>query len=154
MKLELRKSIKGQGVFTLQDIKKGFKILEFKGKIFKRQELPFPYDKVKDHYVQITKNLYLGPSGDLDDFINHSCNPNSGIKIGGKKVFLISIKNIKKGQEITWDYSTTMDEDDWTMKCFCENKNCRKIIRDFKYIPKLIRDKYIKLGVVPDYVLR
>ena len=64
-----------------------------------------------------------------------------------------SIKDIKKGEEITWDYSTTMDEDKWEMDCVCQSKNCRKRIKDFKYLPKEIQQKYIKLGIVPDYIL-
>jgi SET domain-containing protein len=54
-----------------------------------------------DRYVQVDKNKYLGPSGDFDDLVNHSCNPNSGLKIKNKKAILIAIKNIKKGEEIT-----------------------------------------------------
>lgn len=102
----------------------------------KRKELPELVTPEDDRYIQVGKDKYLGPSGDYDDFFNHSCNPNSGIKIKGNRVILIAIKNIKKGKEITWDYSTTMDEDEWEMCCMCKIKNCRKIIRDFKYLPK------------------
>lgn len=69
----------------------------------------------------------------------------------GKAVF--ANKNFKAGEEITWDYSTTMDEDKWEMDCVCQSKNCRKRIKDFKYLPKEIQQKYIKLGIVPDYIL-
>ena len=115
--------------------------------------MPIQYDEVEDHYVQIDKNLYMGPSGGVDDFFNHSCNPNSGLKIEGKRVILVAIKNIKKNKEIMWDYSTTMDEDDWELDCTCGSKNCRKRIRDFKYLPKEIQQKYIKLGIVPKYIM-
>jgi len=54
----------------------------------------------------------MGPSGGVDDFFNHSCDPNAGLQIDGQKVWLVAIKNITQGEEITWDYSTTMDEDD------------------------------------------
>ena len=96
----------------------------------------------------------MGPSGGLNDFLNHLCNPNSGLKIEGKRVTLIAIKNIKKGKEIKWDYSTTMDEDDWELDCKCGSKNCRKRIKDFKYLPKKLRQKYIKLRIVPEYILK
>lgn len=45
-----------------------------------------------------------------------------------------------------------MDEDNWTMKCNCGDKDCRKIIKDFKHLPRSTKEKYIKLGIVPDYV--
>ncbi len=95
----------------------------------------------------------MGPSGWIDDFVNHSCNPNAGLKIENRKATLVSIKNIKTGQEITWDYSTTMDEDDWEIDCTCGSKNCRKRITDFKYLPKEVRRKYVRIGVVPQYIL-
>ncbi len=144
----------GKGVFTNRDLKKGDKIIDFKGKYFTFKQLPSPYDKVEDHYVQIGKNLLLGPSNSLDDYINHSCSPNSGLIIKNKKARLISIKNIKKGKEITWDYSTSMNEDDFTMKCNCKSKNCRKIIKDFKYLPKKVKEKYIELGIIPKYNIK
>jgi SET domain-containing protein len=153
MGLILGHSKLGKAVFANRDFKKGEKIIEYKGKLLTREQLPTPYDKVDDYYVQIGKNLYMGPSGGLDDFFNHSCNPNAGLKIEEKRVIFIAIKNIKKGEEITWDYSTTMDEDDWEMDCRCGSKNCRKRIRDFKYLPKEIQQKYIKLGIVPKYIL-
>ena len=152
--LILRQSKKGKAVFANKNFKKGEKLIGFKGKLFTYSQLPAPYSKADDHYVQIGKNLYMGPSGKLDDFINHSCNPNSGLKIQSKIVNLVAIKSIKKGEEVTWDYSITMDEDDWEMVCKCGSKNCRKRVKDFKYLPKRIQKKYIKLGVVTKYILR
>ena len=143
----------GLGVFANKDFKKGEKIIDFRGNFYTGEELPTPYDEFEDHYLQIGDNLYMGPSGDIDDFFNHSCDPNSGLKINSKKVFLIAIKDIKKGDEITWDYSTTIDEDDWEMDCNCGSKNCRRRIRDFKYLPKNIQKKYLDLKIVPKYIL-
>ena|SRR3989344_4970515 len=151
--LILGQSENGKAVFANKDFKKGEEITEFNGNLFTYEQLPKPYGEVDDHYVQINKNLYMGPSDNLDDFFNHSCNPNSGLKIKGKRVILVAIKDIKKGEDITWDYSTTMDEDDWELDCMCKSKNCRKRIRDFKYLPKEIQQKYIKLGIVPKYIL-
>jgi len=144
----------GRGVFANRDFKKGEIIFEFHGNFCTYEELPTPYNEVEDHYVQIGENLYMGPSGDIDDFFNHSCDPNSGLKINDKKVFLIAIKDIKKDNEITYDYSTTMDEDDWEMDCNCGSKNCRGRIRDFKYLPPDIQKKYLDLGIIPEYILK
>ena len=140
--LILRQTKLGRSVFANKDFRKGEKIIEFKGKFFTYEQVPTPYEEVEDHYVQVGKNRYMGPSGKLDDFFNHSCGPNSGLKIGGKRVILVAIKDIRKGEEITWDYSTTMD-DNWEMDCMCKSKNCRKKIGDFKYLPKKIQRKYI-----------
>lgn len=144
----------GKSIFSNKKFRKGEEIFEFKGNFFTFDQLPTPYNEVDDHYVQIGEDLYMGPSGGQDDFFNHSCNPNSGLKINNKKVFLVAIKDIKKDEEIVWDYSTTMDEDEFEMNCNCESKNCRKIIRDFKHLPEELKQKYASLGIVPEYNLK
>jgi hypothetical protein len=151
--LILGQSKLGKAVFANKNFKKDEEIIEFRGKLLKRRNLPKLVKPEDDRYIQVGKDEYLGPSKSYDDFFNHSCNPNSGIKIIKRKVVLITIKNIKRGKEITWDYSTTMDEDEWEMDCLCNEKNCRKRIKDFKYLPKKIKQKYIKLKIVPKYVL-
>ncbi len=95
----------------------------------------------------------MGPSGSYDDYINHSCLPNSGLTFKDNKIFLIAITEIKEDIEIIWDYSTTMDEEDWEMDCRCENKICRGKIKDFKYLPSQIQEEYIRKGIVAPYIL-
>lgn len=104
-----------------------------------------------DRYIQIGPDAYLGPSGATDDLVNHSCDPNAGVIITGKSVALNAIRDIAEGEEITWDYSTTMFEDDWTMACHCGSPLCRGVIREFRLLPKEIRKRYISLGIVPSY---
>ena len=151
--LILGKSKLGMGVFANQAFRKGEEIIEFKGRLMKRRQLPEIVKPEDDRHLQIGKDAYLGSSGGYDDFFNHSCNPNSGVQVMGKRAFLIAIKNIRKGKEITFDYSTTIDEDTWAMDCACKSKNCRKRLRDFRYLPKRVQQRYIALGVIPKYVL-
>ena len=152
--LFLGKSGNGKGVFAGRGFRKGEAIMEFRGKLFTLRQLPFPYESVEDRYVQIGKYLYMGPSGGIDDFFNHSCSPNAGLVVSGRKAVLIAIKNISKGSEVTWDYSTTMDEDDWELDCRCGSRACRGRVRDFKRLPKRTRESYIRLGIVPKYILK
>lgn len=152
--LSIKRAKNGQGVFANNVFKKGETVLEFRGKIFTKNNLPNPYDAVEDHYVQIEKDEYMGPSGGVDDFVNHSCEPSCGVKIYNPGIFLVAIRDIGVGEEITWDYSTTMDEDEWEMDCCCGSKLCRKKIRDYKYLPNDIQEKYQKLAIAPAYILR
>jgi hypothetical protein len=149
----VRETKKGKGVFAGRDFTQGVVVCVFQGEIIRGGSVPEPYDDVDDHYVQIGKDLYMGPSGGIDDLFNHSCDPNTGLKVEGNTVTLIAIRDIKKGDEVVWDYSTTMDETEWEMDCTCGSVNCRKRIRDFRYLPKNIQDKYINLGIVPNYIL-
>ncbi|OGE84294.1 MAG: hypothetical protein A2846_02025 [Candidatus Doudnabacteria bacterium RIFCSPHIGHO2_01_FULL_49_9] len=153
MKIELRDTKNGKGVFATKEFILGEVVIEFTGKIFKGDELPDPYNNVVDHYIQVGVNEYIGPSGKLDDFINHSCSPNAGLFFTDKGIFLKTINKIGAGEEITFDYSTTMLDDDWTMKCDCGSNKCRKIIKEFRFLPEETKERYIQLGIVPNYVL-
>lgn len=161
--------INNRGIFATKDFKKDEPIAILRGKLvtyrpiqtepnlieeayyFKtNKHVPSYFRRFEAHFIQIGKNLYVEPS-EYDFFINHSCNPNSGYKIIGKKAVLTAIKPIKKGEEIVCDYSTTMYKDGWELDCTCGSKNCRGKIQDFNYIPQKLQQRYIQLGIVPNY---
>ncbi|MCX7677944.1 MAG: SET domain-containing protein-lysine N-methyltransferase [Spirochaetes bacterium] len=152
--LTLKITDKGKSVFANRNFEPNAFIIEFRGKIYTMEEYKKRLNPKNNHYLQISENLFLGPTRTPDNYINHSCNPNAGIKIFGNSVLLFAIKHIHKGEEITFDYSTTMAEDYWEMDCRCGSKNCRGKIRDFKHLPSALQEKYIRLGIVPDFVLR
>jgi SET domain-containing protein len=144
----------GKGIFAKGSIKNGEVVLKFTGPIVTEKQAEerdtAKYGKVIGNGLQIghDKYIYLDDPGRM---VNHSCNPNAGIR--GDTV-LVAIRDIEKDEEIRFDYSTTMDEDDWTMRCKCGEKNCRKEIKDFKYLPKETREKYLKLGIVQRFIVK
>lgn len=150
----LGQSKHGKAVYAGRNIRKGEEIIEFKGPILRRSEIPDLIHTEDDRYIQVGSDKYFGPSGELDDLINHSCDPNSWVRIHDDDVVLIALRDISEGEEIVWDYSTTMDEDDWEMDCGCGSKVCRKRVRDFKYLPKEIQSDYLAQGIVPDFIVR
>ena len=149
----LTETIFGKGVKAKININKGEKVLDFLGQITNRYGLPYPYTSSNDYYLQIGIDRFLGPSGELDDYVNHSCDPNAGIVFSENLISLVAIKPILKDKEIFYDYSTTMYNFGWKMKCFCKSKNCRKLIDDFLCIPYQVQQKYIELGIIPEYIL-
>ncbi len=99
--------------------------------------------------------LQIGPGRYLDleppgVFTNHSCQPNAGIR---GDVFLVALRDLRAGEEIRFDYSTTMDEDHWTLECRCGSPNCRGLIGDFKWLPKAIKLEMLRLGIVPRFLI-
>ena len=56
--------------------------------------------------------------------INHSCNPNCEVFGTGLKVWVYAIRDIKKGEELTYDYGFGFDEDYKDFPCRCGSKNC------------------------------
>ncbi len=142
----------GKAVFAARNYKKNDVIVKFQGAIVHKSKIPKKMEGEKDRFVQIGKDNYLGPSGEIDDFINHSCDPNAGLRFSDAGVLLIALKNIKIGEEIAWDYSTTLYENPWKMLCDCKKSNCRKIIADFMTLQPSIQKKYYTKGIVPDYI--
>lgn len=152
--LEVRPTRFGKGVFAKKEFKPGEKILQFRGRIYTRKDYLSKVNPEKCHYMQIDDDIFLGPTTSPDNFVNHHCEPNAGLKIHKGKAFLIAVETIAIGQEITFDYSTSMAEDHWEMDCACGSATCRTRVRDFKYIPLPLQHKYIQLGIVPDFVIR
>ncbi|UCD80922.1 MAG: SET domain-containing protein [Desulfobacterales bacterium] len=151
-RLILQESPSGKGVFAGEVIFTGEEILTFSGPLIRRRDMPAIRCQEEDYYLQVDDNVFLGPSGDIDDYVNHSCDPNSGVIIDGGSPRLIAIQTIRRGEEIRFDYSTTMYRPVLVMNCSCESAICRGTVVDFIYLPAKIQAKYIALGIVPDYI--
>ncbi len=58
-------------------------------------------------------------------YINHSCEPNCESDVKKGKIWIEALRDIKKGEELTYDYSFSFDVD--ILKetpCFCGSKHC------------------------------
>jgi uncharacterized protein len=140
-----KSKVEGDGIFAGEDIKKGEFILYMKGK-----RIFFEYDNNKNYemcskWCGLKKNLWIEPEYPIVQ-TNHSCNPNMGMT--GMVTFR-AIRNIKKGDELTFDYSICEEELDWEMNCSCGSSNCRKVIRSIQFLPKKIFESY--LPYIPKY---
>lgn len=140
---EKRSAIHGRGLFAVKPIKKGEIVAVKGGYIYGWEER----DLIEDEYGpvdgQIAENLFIGPSKKSEVegnmlYLNHSCNPNAGV--GGNYMF-VAMRDIKKGEEITFDYAMT-DDENYKMKCNCGSKNCRKIITGKDWKRKDLQKKY------------
>lgn len=151
---DVKKSKNGFGIVAKKNFLAGDILFEIKGKIISCDVGDGLDEETRSNTFRFDEEKYLSPKGEIADFLNHSCEPNSGVIKKNKKLFLVAILDIKKGEEIVFDYSTIIASDDiWKMKCSCGADNCRKIIKKFNTIPKKIKDKYINLGIVPEHIL-
>ena len=143
-KIEARKSnIHGNGVFAIAEIKKGEQVVEYKGK--RRTHAEVDKDDSGDvesgHTFLFTLNdeyvIDANYKGNKARWINHSCDPNCEAVIDeheGKnrkkdRVLIEAIRNIKPGEELTYNYGITLDEPHtarlkkiWA--CRCGSKKC------------------------------
>ena len=125
--IKIKDSKHGKGLFTEVKIPMNIPLFEFTGNLYKLEELP---DKNHPAIIQVGLNAYLGPSGDLGDYINHSCDPNCKVHCVGNRGIVYSLYDIAIGSELTFDYSTTStdSEEQWKLDCNCGSFKCRKVI--------------------------
>jgi SET domain-containing protein len=145
---------KGQGVFSLVNVPTNHIIFKFIGTPIKKEDIKDFSGKIASCYLQIGTDLYLNVEGDASYFVNHSCNPNTAVRIHTNQAFLISIRPIVIGEEIVFDYSTTSTEDvsTWSMGCNCSRFECRKVITGFYSLTAAQQKVYIDKEMVPKYV--
>lgn len=148
-----RSGIQGKGVFATLDIKKNKHLFRLN------------LDLLPSHSLEeIENDPKLKVIGDHSDFVgdgryvidlsppsymNHSCNPNCYVRMKSitiKDVY--ALRDIKKGEELTVDYTlTSVDQfagkGFWSLDCRCRSVNCRGIVTgDFFKLPKEIQMKY------------
>lgn len=148
--IEIKDSKFGKGLFAKRDIEPGEVLSKVSGneKELNLYQTTLLGEK-ESHAIQIDFDKYLLCEPPFL-YSNHSCNPNCGVN---QKLGLFALKKIKAGEELLWDYSTSMLERHWTMKCSCGEKNCRKIITDFDLLPKYLQRKYLDLNIVLPFIV-
>ena len=131
-----KSGINNLGLFAGRDIKKGEKVIEYKGRKFthKQVEEDDRFDNSKAIYLFTLNERYV-LDGDTKTntakYINHSCDPNCEVDIIKGKIWIIAIKDIKKGDELSYDYGFGYDKDFRQFPCKCGSKNCcGYIVRD------------------------
>jgi SET domain len=96
---------------------------------------------------QIDDDLFLLPTGSIDDLINHSCRPNTGIRFTDQGYDLVALRDIDVGEELTYDYSTYIESPE-RLSCSCGTVSCRGEIGRFRELPPRLRAYYLARGVV------
>ena len=129
--LKLRRSkIHRFGVFSMEDIPKRTRVIEYTGErisrriISRRLEGEFTYIFMLDSYWGI--DGAVGGSG--AEIINHSCEPNLEAHIvRARRIYYVSLRPIKTGEELTVDYSFDAHQD--PHECRCGARTCRGDMR-------------------------
>ena len=138
---EIRQSsIQGSGAFALRRIRKGRRIVEYKGKRISNEEADELYaDPQKDpsHTVLFCVDEHTvidaAREGNEARLINHSCDPNCEAVLESGRIFIEAIRNIQLGVELSYDYNLKHEgrhtrELKEIHACRCGARNCRGTI--------------------------
>jgi SET domain-containing protein len=101
--LSVRRSRTGKGLFAAQDIPKGSCILEYTGRLLSAEEAERGNGK---YYFEVSAKQTIDGNvrTNLARYINHSCRPNCQAEGPRGRVFIVAIRDIKAGKELTYDY--------------------------------------------------
>jgi len=121
-----RSKIHGRGVYADQDIPSNRKVIEYRGEKItmkeagKRRHTPYLF-------VLNNRSMLDGAvDGSGAELVNHSCAPNLVTRILKGHIIYMSLRRIRKGEELTVDYN--YDHTDETMPCICGAPACRGTI--------------------------
>jgi SET domain-containing protein len=137
-----RSPIHGNGVFAATDLPKGVRLVQYRGRVITQAQADRRYDGSSDSghtFLFILNDDYVIDAnfdGNAARWINHSCSPNCEAVIDEHasdrrrdRVFIETIRPIKAGEEISYDYGIVLDEP-YTPRlkkiweCRCGSRKC------------------------------
>ena len=125
-----RSKLHGWGVFADQRINKNKRIIDYAGeKISHQVSLKREMRHMKKGTIwcfQINRRWVRDAAvgGNMARFINHSCHPNCYVHIVGDTIWIRAARNIRKGEELTYDYMT---DGDGQIRCRCR-PGCQRLL--------------------------
>ena len=138
--IQVRQSaVHGRGVFAARPIRKGRRIIEYTGRRVAWKSIPADVNGTHTFLFGINDGAdVIDPEigGNEARWINHSCDPNcEAIEEEDGRVFIHALRNIRAGEELSYDYQLQVDEPiTRTVKaenaCHCGSSNCRGTMLD------------------------
>ena len=121
------------GVYAGEPIPKSHKVIEYTGERISRRETKKRCDERELNYL-FTLDSYWTLDGSVGgsgaEYINHSCDPNCEARIVRGHIIYFSLRDIRKGEELTVDYH--FDADVEKVPCGCQALKCRGTINLLK----------------------
>ena len=137
--------IAGRGLFAAQDITQGTRILPYIGE-------KIPKDTSTRRLAQ--GNVYIFTFNDRYDidgkilrntarYGNHSCDPNCDVTLTTRTIWIVALRDISDGEELTYNYGYEYDPDSYNdFPCRCGAAQCCGYILAQRYwglLPKSAR---------------
>ncbi len=118
-------AIHAAGCYTTRPIRKGARVCEYNGPRLSKAEADLRYqDRI------VTYLFSFGAEGSVIDgfgaamFINHSCAPNCETLEEDERIFILALRDILPGEELTYEYHLH-DSDSTDGTCHCGAPQCR-----------------------------
>lgn len=138
-KSEVSENSYGKSLIATEDLPEGTIVEIFEGVIVSYNDVP---EKEKCYAIfvgEINEDKWMLYKTNAR-YANHSCDPNCFV---GDDLKIITIKDVKKGEELTYSYNGCYDGEDpkelfwdpaWNFECKCGSEKCQKIIDRYRLI--------------------
>lgn len=119
-------SLHGAGVYTTAPLRKGTRVLEYTGPRLKSKDTEGLYadNEVTYLFTMDDPEVVIDGFG-MAAFVNHSCDPNCESDQIDDRIWIIALRDIEAGEELTYDYCLWDGEPGDEAPCYCGAKNCR-----------------------------
>ena len=104
VRYEVKRGVSGFGLFATDDIKKEEVIIEYIGNIIDDKEAERRGHTMYIFEVKKNVNIDGSPRFNIARYANYSCDPNAESENRKNRIYIVALKDIKKGEEITFDY--------------------------------------------------
>jgi len=126
MALVIRNSrIHSSGCYTSCNIKRGTWIVEYTGMRLTKHQADAMYDSARRTYLFGLDDGRVIDGDGVAAFINHSCAPNCEPDEIDGRVWIIASRDIRVGEELTYDYNLYDGDIDDKAVCVCGARECR-----------------------------
>ena len=117
--------IHGRGGFAAREIPGGTHVIEYLGNRITKDESVQRCAENNEYIFAL--NNYTDLDGNVDwnpaRFLNHSCAPNCEALVQAERIWIVSLRNIREGEELTFNYGYDL-EDYRDYPCRCGAPNC------------------------------
>jgi uncharacterized protein len=138
VRIEVRESgVHGHGVYAMQVIPKGTRIIEYTGQRVSWEAAPNDENDPHTFNFGLDNGEVINPEigGNDARWINHSCDPNCEAIEEDDRIFICALRGIAPGEELFYDYALEIDEpvteeSKKKFACHCRSPNCRGTMLD------------------------
>ena len=115
-------AVHGFGVYADEAITKNTRIIDYDGELIRNVDSEAregAYNARGEVWVFRVNRIWSRDArvgGNIARFINHACRPNCWFQVVDKTIWIRAGRNIRKGEELTYDYKTIGER---TIKCRC-----------------------------------
>ena len=123
--------IAGLGLFAAQDIRKGTSIIQYIGEKISKAESNARLAQGNAYIFELNERYDIDGKmlSNTARYINHSCDPNCLVEKTTRTIWIIALRNIKAGEELSYNYGYDAKK----YVCTCGANKCCGYILDEEY---------------------